>query len=380
MKTKQTEIGIIPEDWEVKRLGEVSPLQRGFDLTNGQLVHGDYPVVYSNGIVNYHHKFLVRAPGLVTGRSGTIGKFTFVRQDFWPHNTSLWVTNFKDNDPLFIYYLYQSIKIERFSTGSGVPTLNRNDVHDFKIPTPPLAEQKRIAEALSDMDALIANLDALIDKKRNLKQAAMQTLLTPKDGWEVKKLGEVADVVRGGSPRPAGDSRYFNGNFIPWLTVASLTNIPDSQIYVNKTDGFLTQLGSNFSRILEKETVIIANSGATLGVAKLVGVKCCANDGIAALLNVDDTVFKKYVVFFLNTKTKFLREVVATGNGQPNLNTDLIGNLEIPLPPLLEQQAIAQILSDMDSELAGLEGKRAKYKTLKTGMMQELLTGRVRLV
>ena len=105
----------------------------------------------------------------------------------------------------------------------------------------------------------------------------------PKD-WNVATISELSNPVRGGSPRPAGDLRYFNGSFIPWLTVAALTNIPKSRITVTETATCLTEEGSLHSRILEKGTLIIANSGATLGVAKILGIRCCANDGIAALL------------------------------------------------------------------------------------------------
>ncbi len=166
-------------DWATKPLGEVAPLQRGFDLPNSKLQQGPYPVAYSNGVLNHHIAFQVKGPGVVTGRSGTIGKVTFVEQDFWPHNTSLWVTSFKGNDPKFVFYLYTRIDFERFATGSGVPTLNRNDVHAFKVRLPALkAEQTAIATILSDMDAEIAALDAKLAKARQLKQAMMQELLT----------------------------------------------------------------------------------------------------------------------------------------------------------------------------------------------------------
>ena len=109
---------------------KIAPLQRGFDLPNQNIIDGDIPIVYSNGILKFHNKSKSKAPGLITGRSGTIGKFTFIENgEFWPHNTSLWVTDFCDNYPKFIYYLFQTINIEQFSTGSGVPTLNRNNVH-----------------------------------------------------------------------------------------------------------------------------------------------------------------------------------------------------------------------------------------------------------
>ena len=192
--------------------------------------------------------------------------------------------------------------------------------------------------------------------------------------WEVQTIGEISSPVRGGSPRPAGSPKYFNGSFIPWLTVAALTNIPISQLYVSETETFLTQEGSLYSRTLEKGTLIIANSGATLGVAKILAIKCCANDGIAALLDIDKEISPEYLVYFINTKTKYLREVVATGNGQPNLNTGLIGNIKIPLPPTLtEQTAIATALSDTDALINSLEKLIAKKRNIKQGAMQQLL-------
>lgn len=123
--------------WEPKKVDEICPLQRGFDLPASEMVEGSVPVVTSNGVVRHHNKALVKGPGVTTGRSGTIGKVHFVEQDYWPHNTSLWVTDFKGNDPRFVYHLLQRIDPSRFSSGSGVPTLNRNDLHDFVSHIPP---------------------------------------------------------------------------------------------------------------------------------------------------------------------------------------------------------------------------------------------------
>lgn len=166
--------------WEVKKLGEIAPLQRGFDLPSSQIIKGNYPIVYSNGITNYHKEFKVKAPGVVTGRSGTIGNVHFIQEDYWPHNTSLWVTTFFNNYPKFIYFLYTHIKLDRFGTGSGVPTLNRNDVHDFKIAIPPKEEQTAIAQILSDMDSEIESLAAERAKYQAMKEGMMQNLLTGK--------------------------------------------------------------------------------------------------------------------------------------------------------------------------------------------------------
>ena len=164
-------------EWEKCKLGDIAPLQRGFDLPTHQLEVGTNPVVYSNGIMNYHSSYKCKAPGLVTGRSGTIGKFTFISNGYyWPHNTSLWVTDFNGNIPEFIYYLYQTIKIEQYATGSGVPTLNRNDVHRHKVCVPHTIEQSKIAELFMLLDERIATQNKIIEDLKLLKSAITDRL------------------------------------------------------------------------------------------------------------------------------------------------------------------------------------------------------------
>jgi len=165
-------------EWEKKALLNVAPLQRGFDLPTSKLKIGPYPVAYSNGVLNFHSTAMVKGPGVFTGRSGTIGRVNYIEADYWPHNTTLWVTDFKGNFPKFVYYLYSYICFERFGTGSGVPTLNRSDVHTFSIVLPLPPEQQAIAAILSDMDAEIAVLETKLIKARHLKQGMMQELLT----------------------------------------------------------------------------------------------------------------------------------------------------------------------------------------------------------
>ena len=177
---KESAIGVIPEDWQVKRIKDIAPLQRGFDLPTSKLRRGDYPVAYSNGVMNYHAEFMVQGPGVITGRSGTIGNVHYVSENYWPHNTALWVTAFIDSYPKYIYYFYKFLKLERFGTGSGVPTLNRNDVHDSEVAISGLEEQRAIATVLSDMDTEIAALETRLAKTRSIKQGMMQQLLTGK--------------------------------------------------------------------------------------------------------------------------------------------------------------------------------------------------------
>jgi type I restriction enzyme S subunit len=147
---------------------------------------------------------------------------------------------------------------------------------------------------------------------------------------------------------------------------------------VTETAGYLTKEGSERSRILSPDTLIIANSGATLGVAKILGLRCCANDGIAAIIK-QHSGHKEFLCYYINTQTDRLREVIATGNGQPNLNTKLIRALLVPFPNEREQRKIAAALSDIDGLIASLEALIAKKQAIKQGMMQQLLTGRTRL-
>jgi type I restriction enzyme S subunit len=170
-------------EWEVKTLEAIAPLQRGFDLPSQEIRPGQVPIVYSNGPKGFHAEGMAIGPGLVTGRSGTIGKLHFIESGaYWPHNTSLWVTSFKGHVPKFVYYLFDFIDFLRFASGSGVPTLNRNDAHSFETsvpPTPP--EQQRIASCLSSLDntitAEIKKLEALKTHKKGLMQQLFPSLV-----------------------------------------------------------------------------------------------------------------------------------------------------------------------------------------------------------
>lgn len=159
--------------WERKNVYEIAPLQRGFDLPKSKMSAGSYPVVMSNGINGFHSEFKVKGPGVITGRSGTIGSLHYVVENYWPHNTALWVTDFKNNDPLFVYYMFLILDLKRFGTGSGVPTLNRNDVHDQKMYVPSVPEQQKIAAFFSNLDSLITLQQRELDKLKNIKQACL---------------------------------------------------------------------------------------------------------------------------------------------------------------------------------------------------------------
>ena len=141
--------------WVAGKIGDLLTLQRGFDITKKIQSDGLYPVVSSGGISSYHNEFKVIGPGVVIGRKGTLGTAFYLPSNYWPHDTSLWVKDFKGNDPKFIYFFLKSLPLERLDSGSSNPTLNRNIVHQIDTLKPPLEDQKKIAAVLSALDAKI---------------------------------------------------------------------------------------------------------------------------------------------------------------------------------------------------------------------------------
>ena len=399
---KASELGMIPQDWEIRRIGDFAPLQRGFDLPNSEIQSGDYPVVYSNGIGNYHNCYTVKSPCIATGRSGTLGKVHYVEQDCWVHNTSLWVTKFDNCEPKFIYFLFQKIGFERFASGSGVPTLNRNDAHEFKIALPKsTAEQTAIATALSDTDALISSLQTLIAKKKAIKLSAMQNLLSGKirlpefaqrpDGsskttrqtelgcvpedWEVVELEKVAEIKSGGTPS-TNRSEFWNGHIL-WCTPTDITSL--SGKYLSDTNRKITEMGLNNSaaELLPIGSVLMT-SRATIGECAIAKRPMTTNQGFKNFI-CNRTVNNEFLYYLLSSqKDKFIE--LCNGSTFLEISTTQVRKFKITIPKsTTEQTAIAQLLSDMDAEIEALEGRLKKPQSLKQGMMQALLSGKIRL-
>ena len=138
--------------WRTCELGDVINLKRGYDLPKRKRIEEDVPIVASSGINGYHNEAKVKGPGVATGRSGTLGVITYCKEDYWPLNTALYVQNFKDNNVEFIYYFLKTMNFQNYNAGSGVPTLNRNHVHNLKVKVPPLQEQEKIATILKSLD------------------------------------------------------------------------------------------------------------------------------------------------------------------------------------------------------------------------------------
>ncbi len=362
---KQTEVGIIPQDWQVLDLGAVATLQRGYDLPHRERKPGLVPVITSSGFGETHSEARVTGPGVVTGRYGTIGQVFFVTENFWPLNTTLYVKNFHGNDPWFVAHLLRTIDFHSHSGKSGVPGVNRNDLHQLRVRLPPQCEQRTIASALSDVDALLAKLDQLITKKRDLKQAAMQKLLigqTRLPGfsgtWEVKRLGDIAHIKTGSRNN---EDKIEDGEYPFFVRSENVERI------------------NSYSH--DCEAILVPGEGRIGDIFHYVNGRFDVHQRVYAITQFKPDVSAKFVHLYMSMKFgawAMQNSVKATVD---SLRLPTFKTFEMQVPPTKgEQTAIATVLADMDAELAALEARRDKTRAIKQGMMQELLTGRIRLI
>jgi len=407
---KQTEVGVIPEDWEVKQLGEL------FEITSSKRVFQsewktegvpfyrarELAVLGEKGKVKnelfiskemydaYNNLYGVPKIGdmLVTG-VGTLGKVYIVSDDhefYFKDGNIIWFKTSGKVRPEFLRQLYltQLItkQIDDASAGTTVGTYTIFSAKKTTIPAPSLAEQTVIAAVLSDADALISSLDKLISKKRDIKQGAMQVLLTGKkrlpgfnDRWITKKLGQIALISRGASPRPIDSPIWFDeDSYVGWVRISDVTK---STKFLKDTSQKLSELGIRNSHFISKGNLIMSIC-ATIGRPILTDFDVCIHDGFVVFSNPQ--IIKDFLYYFLSLIEKDWQKHGQTGS-QMNLNTGLINSTEIHFPEdTNEQTTIANVLSDMDAEIEGLEHKLTKYKLIKQGMMQELLTGKKRLI
>ncbi|OQZ07364.1 MAG: hypothetical protein B6D36_00305 [Planctomycetes bacterium UTPLA1] len=286
--------------------------------------------------------------------------------------------------------------------GSKMPRASWESVGSMVIPTPPLEEQRAIVSFLdretAQIDALIAEQERLIELLKEKRQAVISHAVTKgldpdvpmKDSgvewlgkvpahWEVRRLGSLASIVRGASPRPAGDTRYFHGNHTPWVTVAEITK--DDNADLSETREFLTEEGAKFSRLFRRGTLIYSNSGATLGVPKILRLDACANDGVVGFENLSTELTTAFLYHYLSALTQTIREMVKQGAGQPNLNTDIVKTTAISLPPMDEQVAICAYVGEIVSEFnaLGIEAERAieLLKERRTALITAAVTGQI---
>ncbi len=405
---KQTEVGVIPEEWEVspvRQKGEVltgkalavnapgrqRPYLRTKNVFDGRIDIDD--VLTMPMTEEQFAQFRIRNGDVLLneGQSIELVGRCAMYQDEYPEPCAIQnaLLRFRARAGVsekFASYLFRHCQhtgvFARIALQTtSVAHLGGSRFERLRLAWPTETEQCAIAEALSDVDGLLGGLDRLIAKKRDLKQAAMQQLLTGQTRlpgfhgeWEVKRLGEIAKIQRGASPRPIDSPVWFDDNSkVGWVRISDVTC---AGMFLLETTQRLSPLGVKHSRPVAAGSLIMSIC-ATVGRPIITQIDVCIHDGFVVFDNLEAD--QRFLYYFLKWIEPEWSKHGQTGS-QMNLNTGLINGTRISLPPVPEQTAIAEVLSEMDGELAVLEQRREKTLTLKQAMMQELLTGRTRLV
>ncbi len=413
---KQTEVGIIPMDWECTSVRGIASTARnaivggpfGSDLVSADYVDDGVPVIRGTNMsgqwVSGAFVFvtlrkaksleanLARSRDIVFTQRGTLGQVSLVPdrpfECYLVSQSQMKLSVRHDRaDPLFFYYVFISDYHQNLIRGgaiqTGVPHINLGILRNIPVQLPPLREQRNIAEALNDTDALLGALEQLIAKKRDLKQAVMQQLLTGQirlpgfqGEWEVKRLGEVAAFHKGkGLPKSAISA----AGVTPCIHYGELFTLYGEIILdVNScTDA----IGSYFRSV--KNDVLMPTSDVTprgLAKASCVEINEVILGGDILVIRSDiKLIFGPFLSYLIRYEEEQVLKLV-TGSTVFHLYAADMRKFTFSMPSLNEQIAIAKVLSDMSDDLSALEQRRSKTHDLKQAMMQELLTGRIRLV
>jgi type I restriction enzyme S subunit len=384
---KQTEVGVIPEDWILQSLGNLVTFldgqRRPVKDAERAKMRGSIPYYGASGIIDYVNDYLFDDDLILLGEDGEniISRncpLAFrISGRAWVNNHAHVLKPSEDVNIAFLTDYLESLNYERFNTGTAQPKLNKQACVSIPIALPPTkAEQEAIAEVLSDADALIESLEHLIAKKRRLKQGTMQELLTGKTRlpgydkeWGVNRFGDIVTLRKERiDPRRSGPQEFC----------VELEHIEQG---TGRLLGHTAiESSSSLKSVFQKNDVLFGKLRSYLRKYWL-----ASREGVCStefwVLSGRSSLLDPQFLFQLIKTDRFI-EVASSAYGthMPRSDWNVVENHEVNLPPVKEQAAIANILSDMDAEIAALEAKLAKACEIKQGMMQELLTGRTRLI
>lgn len=395
-------------EWTETTLGGVLTLQRGFDLPVQDRVPGHFPVVASNGVVGWHSKAAVVGPGVVIGRSGSIGGAQFLTDNFWPLNTTLWVKDFKGNDPYFCFALLRSIDFQQFNAGSGVPTLNRNHVHPIPVRVPPQSEQKSISSVLRSLDdridynrALAAGLEAIARRlfkswfvdfdpvrakaagEKHADLADDLAALFPDrfvdselgevpEGWSVTTLGEAFDL----NPKRT----LAKGTMAPYLDMANtptIGHVPDQIIHRAFSSGskFI-----NGDTLLARITPCLENGKAAF--VDFLGDASVGWGSTEFIVMRPKAKLPEYFGYLLARYEPFKAHAIASmsgTSGRQRVQLDSLATWELVLPSEAVAMAFGQIVEPMRAVIASASEEVRVLGSIRDLLLPRLISGKLRV-
>lgn len=366
---------------------EFVTLQRGFDLPKTQMKDGEVPVLGSNCVIGYHNEAKVEPPGVVTGRSGTLGAVQYIDEPYWPHNTSLWVKDFKDNLPSYVYYKLQTLQLERFNGGASVPTLNRNVLDTLKIKVPDLPTQERIAEVLSAYDDLIENnrrrIRLLEESARLLYREWFVHFRFPghehiprtpsglPEGWEEGTVIDFYQTSSGGTPSRKVPE-YYTGE-INWVKTQELENG-----FIFETSEKITEaaIQKSSAKLFDEKTVLVAMYGATIGQMGILAKPSACNQACCAIMPKHK--LSNYIhafLFFIENKNGLIN--LGRGSAQNNISQDVIKSYPMVMPEKRIMEQFVDSLEPVFEQIKTLSLQNQKLAAARDILLPRLMNGEV---
>ena len=326
----------IPKGWKWVKLGDEIELLYGKGLTEKERKNGIYPVYGSSGIIGYHNNYLVKGPGVIIGRKGSVGEVNLSKTDFYPIDTTYYLKLKNDNDIFFFYYLLKTLRLNEINSHSAVPGLSREDIYSLYIPLPPLPEQKAIAEVLSSIDDKI---ELLHRQNKTLEKMAMtlfrQWFIEPTrdglpEGWEEVSLGDIFDIGIGRTP-PRKESQWFsvNQHDIRWISVKDLGSI---DTYILNSSEFLKEESvKEFNIPIIPDNTVVLSFKLTVGRIGITIGEMVSNEAIAHFKpKPDSKISSNYLYLFL--KTLDFSTFGSTSSIAEAINSKIIKEIKIHVP------------------------------------------------
>lgn len=396
-------------EWSNGKLGDYIELKRGYDLPQAKRQRGSVPLVSSSGVSDQHSVAMVKGPGVVTGRYGTIGQVFYVEDDFWPLNTTLYVRDFKGNEPKFIHYFLKTLDFLAYSDKAAVPGVNRNHLHEALVTVPPLTAQKDIANFLGTLDDRITLMRETNTTLEAIAQALFKSwfvdfdpvrakmegripegmdeataALFP-DGFEESELGavprgwlpqtfrETINIAGGGTPKTSNPA--FWGGDIPWFSVVDAPS--SSDVFVVDTEKYITKAGleGSSTKLLPAGTTIISARG-TVGRLALTGCTMAMNQSCYGLRGKagDD-----YFTYFSTTRLVQQLKQRAHGSVFDTITQETFTGVALSYPPSEVIKAFDVCIEPLMLRVRENLLQSKSLANLRDTLLPRLISGQLRL-
>ena len=386
-----------------KRLGDLINLKRGYDLPENQRRPGPYPVISSAGVTGYHDEYMAEGKGVVTGRYGTLGGMYYVDGKYWPHNTALYVTTFKGNDPRYIYYLLSCLGRIRTSDKSAVPGVNRNELHEMAVPAiTDKSKQKKIAAVLSALDAKIdcnnrinAELEAMAKtlydywfvqfdfpdangkpyKSSGGKMVYNATLKREiPEGWADGTLDDLGRIV-GGSTPSTSKSENFTTAGIPWITPNDLSDNKNNK-FITRGSQDVTEAGiKNASLKLYPSGTVLMSSRAPIGYMAIARNELTTNQGFKSFIP-NNGYSTAYIYYTVKRSLKTIAQY-ASGSTFKEVSATVLKTVKVPLPDSDTVDEFTKMVEPIFSRQDKLELENQQLAELRDWLLPMLMNGQV---